>query len=136
MGYFNNSSIEAESAFYGAFENLDLDLMKATWYQGGDIFCIHPGGPIQKGYGTVLKHWEYLLQGSHSTPINYRVVSRIEQQNMAVHLVEERIGGNLDGPLILATNTYIKTDNGWRLYSHHASLPLPEKSSFSGDIVH
>jgi hypothetical protein len=125
MGYFENSSDEAESSFYAAFENLDLDLMKATWHQADNVYCIHPGGPAQTGYDAVLNHWAYILGDNQATNIEYRVISVEKHGNFAIHLVEESIGS--DKVKVLATNTYIYTDNGWRLYSHHASLPPPQK---------
>ena len=129
MGYFEHSSDEAESAFYSAFENLDLDLMKATWHQADNVYCIHPGGPAQTGYEAVLKHWAYILGGSQPTKIEYKVTAVEKHEKFAIHLVEETIGS--DDIVVIATNTYINTDNGWRLYSHHASLPPLEKEHIS-----
>lgn len=125
MGYFENSSDEAESSFYSAFENFDLDLMKATWYRADDVYCIHPGGPAQTGYDAVLKHWSYVLGDNQPTKIDYKVISVRNNDQYAIHLVEETIGS--EQVVVIATNTYIRTDNGWRLYSHHASLPPPGK---------
>ena len=125
MGYFENSSDEAESSFYSAFENLDLDLMKATWHQAENVYCIHPGGPAQTGYDDVLSHWAYILGDNQATKIEYRVISVQKHENIAIHLVEETIGS--EKIVVIASNSYINTDNGWRLYSHHASLPPPLK---------
>ena len=131
MGYFEHSSDEAESSFYAAFENLDLDLMKATWYRSDNVYCIHPGGPAQAGYQAVLNHWSYILGDNQPTKIDYKVIATQKHEQVAIHLVEETIGNN--EVVVLATNTYINTDNGWRLYSHHASLPPPEIDQNSGD---
>ena len=131
MAYFENSSAEAESAFYAAFEHLDLDLMKATWHQSDDVFCIHPGGPIQSGYERVLKHWAFILENSEPAEIDYKLVKVFEQDSLAIHLVEETIGSGDQAVTVLVTNTYIKTREGWRLLSHHASLP-PSEQSVSG----
>ena len=127
MAYFENSSVEAESAFYGAFEHLDLDLMKATWLESDDVFCIHPGGPVQTGYETVLKHWAFILENSEPAEISYRLINTIEQESLAIHLVEESIGHGDEAVVVIVTNTYIKTGEGWRLLSHHASLPPAEE---------
>lgn len=136
MSYFVNSSDEAETAFYGAFENIDWDLMKATWHQSDETFCIHPGGPILRGYETVIQQWKYILQGSRPTPINYKLISSTKQENLAIHLVEEHIGPESDASLVLATNTYIKSSEGWRMFSHHASLPPPKSVPKQSTVVH
>lgn len=123
MGYFENSVQEAESAFYSAFEHLDVDLMKATWLNSDEAFCIHPGGPAHSGYETVVRHWSYVLGGSVPTPVSYRIIQAIEKENFATHLVQEMVGPEGDQVVILATNNYVRSSEGWRMLSHHASLP-------------
>lgn len=135
MGYFTLSPEEAESAFYSAFENLDMDLMKATWHQSDSIFCIHPGGPIQTGLKAVLNHWSYILKNSQPSTVNYKVVSTQKSDTVAVHLVEETIGMADDSVLVLVTNTYINTSEGWRLFSHHASLPPMANPAKQSDVA-
>ena len=127
MSYFKNSADEAESAFYAAFEHLDIELMRAIWMKTDDIFCIHPGGPIQTGYETVLKQWSFILNDNQPPEINYKVISTQQSDNSSIHLVEESIGSEENQVKILATNTYFRTDEGWRLFSHHASLPPAPK---------
>ena len=129
MGYFENSPDEAESSFYSAFENLDLELMKATWHDADNVYCIHPGGPVQTGYDTVLKHWSYILAGSAPTRIDYKVVSAEQNQAYAIHTVEESLGSGDDKVVVIATNIYINTNNGWRLFAHHASMPPSEDNT-------
>lgn len=137
MSYFTNSAEEAESAFYSAFEHLDIELMRAIWMQTDDIFCIHPGGPIQTGYETVLKQWSFILKENQPPEINYKVISTKKNEKSSIHLVEETLGSEEDKVTILATNTYIKTDEGWRLFSHHASLPPPpQKTAPKKKVVH
>ncbi len=94
--------------------------MKATWYRDNDVYCIHPGGPAKTGYDAVLNHWAYILGDNQPTKIDYKVISVKKNDQFATHLVEEIIGS--EQVVVIATNTYIRTSNGWRLYSHHASL--------------
>lgn len=135
MGYFEHSPDEAESSFYSAFENLDLDLMQATWHRGLEIYCVHPGGPALTGYEQVLKNWSYILGGGQTMKIDYKVISAEITDKFAIHLVEETVGG--EQVKVLATNTYIKTENGWRMFSHHASMPPEDKiTSPEGKAIH
>ena len=137
MSYFTNSAEEAESAFYSAFEHLDIELMRAIWMKTDDIFCIHPGGPIQTGYETVLKQWSFILKDNQPPEINYKVISTQKSDDSSIHLVEETIGSQENQVKILATNTYIRTAEGWRLFSHHASLPpAPQKNRPRKKVVH
>ena len=137
MSYFTHSAEEAESAFYAAFEHLDIELMRAIWMKTDDIFCIHPGGPIQTGYETVLKQWSFILNDHQSPEISYKVISTLQNEDSSIHLVEETIGSDENQVKILASNTYFKTDQGWRLFSHHASLPpAPKKPESKNQVIH
>jgi hypothetical protein len=141
VGYFEASSDEAEISFYAAFENLDLDLMRATWLQSDDSYCIHPGGPVHKGFDTVLEHWSHILTGNQPPQITYKLISKMIQRDVAIHLVEEIIsttpGEDLkEGVTVIATNTYIKTPEGWRLFSHHASLPPTDNKLRHTQSIH
>lgn len=127
MGYFTNSPDEAESSFYAAFEHLDLELMKATWHKSNETFCVHPGGPVHQGYEEVIKTWDFILKGTDSVSIAYNILSKQSNADLEIHLVEEKIGPQDDQVTILSTNTYIHTDEGWRILSHHTSLPPAEK---------
>lgn len=137
MGYFEKSPDEAETAFYAAFEHVDLDLMRAAWYNSDDAYCIHPGGPAHAGYETVLKHWAYIFRGSKPAHITYKRLHAFKRDDLAIHLVEESIGGSGDKTIVIATNTYIRTSQGWRILSHHASLPpSAETQPKQAPVVH
>lgn len=137
MPYFINSPDEAETAFYSAFSNLDMDLMRATWLDSPNIYCIHPGGPAQTGTKSVLNHWAYIFQNSRPPEIDYRVLSHRQDENLAIHLIEETLGSGPDAARVLATNIYIRDEDGWRILSHHASLPPAEHSEIDKpDQVH
>jgi len=110
--------------------------MKSVWHPHESIFCIHSGGPIQTGYDSVIKQWAFILDGSTPPEMNYQVISKTQHETMATtHLVEETIGTGNDAASVIATNVYINTSQGWRLLSHHASLP-PELAAPEHGAVH
>ena len=127
----------AEQAFYRAFETTDLALMGALWLDGDTVRCIHPGSDLITGYGAVLASWRGILSGAERPTLRYRVLDRQQTADLALHLVEEQIGpedADAETGLnrILATNVYRKTNAGWRMVLHHASLPLtPPRSKVS-----
>jgi ketosteroid isomerase-like protein len=121
----------AEQAFYRAFETTDLALMGALWLDCDSVSvrCIHPGSDLITGYGAVLASWRGILSGAERPTLRYQVLDRQHTADLALHLVEEQIGpqgADAETGLnrILATNVYRKTDAGWRMVLHHASLPL------------
>ena len=134
MSYFTHSADEAESAFYAAFEHLDIQLMESVWLDADDAYCIHPGGPVQEGFETVLKQWRFILQDASPPEMSYRVVQKSVNGNLAVHLVEEHIGAADQATLVLATNIYKNTAEGWRLMAHHASLPPNLTAAATGGL--
>ena len=44
---------EAETAFYTAFANTDLDAMMLVWLDSDAVTCIHPVGPRISGHQAV-----------------------------------------------------------------------------------
>jgi hypothetical protein len=118
-----------EHAFYRAFETIDLALMAALWLDDDSVRCVHPGGDLLSGRDAVLDSWRGILAGAERPMVRYRVLHRRQHGELAVHLVEERIGPAGADPRtglnrLLATNIYQRTGQGWRMVLHHGSLPL------------
>lgn len=118
---------ELESAFYTAFEACDLASMGKVWHDDPRTRCIHPGGDLLQGYAAVMESWRSILASATPPVVHIRRLDQLRVDDVAIHLVEERIGpsGNrADLTRVLATNGYRRTADGWRLFMHHASLPL------------
>lgn len=119
-----------EALFYEAFARINMELMAQVWLDSERAYCVHPGGRPLLGSGEVLKSWRNMFQDAQPLVLFYKVLHRQEWADFAVHLVEERLSsrdGSRQG-LVVATNCYVKTDEGWRLFSHHGSscsLPRP-----------
>lgn len=115
---------EVEAAFYDALSRADLEAMMALWADDEEIFCIHPGAPRLVGHAAIRASWQAIFERGG---VRIQPVQRHVSQNMltAVHSLIEEIQDNGDGPAdvhVLATNVYLKTAEGWRMVSHHASL--------------
>ena len=125
---------DVESAFYSAFEMADINLMDAL-FADKNVSCIHPNAMPIIGRDAVLDSWEKIL-ATISEPAFYpevlhRTVEGDEIGNTAIHLVAERIAADhqmgTETSLVIATNVYIKQENGWRMMMHHSSLPPYEE---------
>ena len=118
------TSRDAEHAFYDAFERADVVDMMKVWADEQSIVCIHPMGPRLDGREAVAHSWRQIFAGS--TPMRFELteVSCTLEGDLAVHCVYENID---HGPqlgqrsLVLATNIYKSTGQGWRILVHHAS---------------
>ena len=115
-----------EAAFYAAFGKLDVVAMRRVWWASDRISCIHPGGKLLQGYDAVMNSWEAIFRAHRPPTVDYRLIQATHGQNLAIHIVEERVkSGERDRQaVVLATNIYTLVDGGWRMLAHHASLPL------------
>lgn len=117
---------EAEIAFYSAFEMLDISLMDSV-LADKDGCCIHPGGVIVMDHQEILNSWKYIFSQMEPFSLQHEVLSKTVTEDRAAHVVAEVITLT-DKPgtptsIVLATNVYIRQENGWRLFHHHASSP-------------
>ena len=118
------SSDDTEAAFYEALQRGDIELLMSCWAEDDDIVCVHPGGPRLLGAGAIRAAFEamFALGTVRARPVQ---VHRVLALSSAVHSVAEQVEVMLpDGlhqAVVLATNVYHKTPEGWRMVAHHAS---------------
>ena len=102
--------------------------MRDLWWDNLKAYCIHPGGPALQGLASIIESWGSILVAADPPSISYRTVDETLDGNLAIHVVEESIrpSKSLSNPpsLVLATNIYIRNEDGWKMMAHHASLPL------------
>jgi ketosteroid isomerase-like protein len=121
---------DAESQFYEALRDGDLERVMAVWADDDEVVCVHPGGTRVVGPLAVRAGFEALF-ASGSLVVHPEHVKRVQAMGAAVHSVLERIDiVTADGPRtgwMVATNVYVKTGEGWRMVAHHASAGAPDE---------
>ena len=125
---------DAEAAFYDAFEKSDLDAMMGVWADDDDIVCVHPGGPRLTGAEQVREAWRQIFAGGQTLRFRLRQQQTINGMTLVVHTVYEQItsaGEARARQPVIATNVYMRTENGWRMVVHHAS-PAPATPEADG----
>lgn len=115
---------DTETAFYDAIGRADIDGLMALWADDEEIVCIHPGAPRLVGHASIRAAWESIFEqgGVHIRPVQRHVTQNVMT---SVHnIIEEvhRAVSRQQDVHILATNVYMKTPQGWRIVSHHASV--------------
>ena len=121
---------EIEQQFYEALQRGDIDRLMATWSDDEEISCVHPGGPRVVGAGAIRAAFESIFANG-AVPAYPEQVRRLQTLSCAVHSVLEQIrvltpeGQQI--AWVVATNVYLKTAQGWRLVSHHASPGSPSE---------
>lgn len=123
--YFFSSSDEAEEAFYFAFEERDLIIMKALLAEK-NVTCIHPDSFPLVGRDKVLECWQQIFNDGFDNVFKIKVLSKSVLNDIAVHVVSEEVfeRHNLKNRVnhVIATNVYIHEKNGWRQMTHHGSF--------------
>ncbi len=116
----------AEDAYYDAFDEHDLEKMMSVWADNDETVCLLPMLPAIKGLASIRKAFEPILRPDSQFEIQVKHLHWIEQGDIAIHLVEERIQ-TTDAPdqFVYATNIYQKnTGDSWHM-SMHQNSPVP-----------
>ncbi len=115
---------DTEQQFYEALQRGDIERLMSLWSDDDDISCVPPGGPQAFGAVAIRASFEALFANG---PVDAypEKVRRVLTQSCAVHSVLERVrivtAEGTQHAWVVATNVYIKTLQGWRMVSHHAS---------------
>ncbi len=113
---------EAEEAFYNAFAACDMAGMAHVWGDG-DVVCIHPGAPPLLDRASILASWFSIFENVAPPQLEVLQLQTLATEDQCVHVVEERLlapdGGDV---IVLASNVFRRSDSGWLMVGHHASL--------------
>lgn len=127
---------EVEDAFYAAFEAADLDAMMRLWADDETISCVHPGGSRLVGHDEIRESWRQIFSGNMRLRFHLGERRTLTDDNLAVHSVQEEIevsGQQNLRAVVAATNIYVLTDHGWRIWLHHASNAAVESDEPEAD---
>ena len=117
MAFHTAEAVEA--AFYQAFAECDSDAMRTLWAEG-EVVCMHPGALPLLSHESVMRSWEHMFTGARMPALSTRLIKRIATDDMALHLVEERVGE--PAAIVLATNVYRQIGGSWLMVSHQGVL--------------
>ncbi|MFF3689860.1 nuclear transport factor 2 family protein [Streptomyces sp. NPDC002187] len=127
---------EANTAFYETMERGDFEKLSTLWLDD-DISCIHPGWPVLSGRGEVLRSYALIMANTEYIQFFLTDVKVNVAGDTALVTCTENIlsggpaedGGELGplvGQLVVATNVFRRTSDGWKIWSHHGSPVLTE----------
>ncbi|QEU92743.1 nuclear transport factor 2 family protein [Streptomyces kanamyceticus] len=112
---------------------------------GEAISCVHPGWPVLTGRGEVLRSYALIMANTEYIQFFLTDLKVGVAGDTALVTCTENIlsggpppegGGELGplvGQLVVATNVFRRTPDGWKLWSHHASPVLAETDDEEGD---
>jgi ketosteroid isomerase-like protein len=120
------------AAFYEAFENADLDTMQDLWLDDPETLCVHPGALPVRGTGPINRSWALIMANTpyiqfFLTDVEVSLWDRVASVTCTENVLtgDESTGPDaFGGAKAVATNVFVRTDEGWRLWIHHASPVL------------
>ena len=126
------SAGDAQQAFYDAFQRCNIEEMMAVWAEDENIVCIHPGGARLHGSDAIRNSWEQIFSDKPDWDFRLTHGQCVEDDLLSIHQVQENIyqRDQVQG-VVIATNLFHYTHQGWRMIMHHAS-PVPEMAA---DII-
>ncbi|MFF1835124.1 nuclear transport factor 2 family protein [Streptomyces sp. NPDC058231] len=136
----------ANTSFYEAMERGDFDGLSGLWLPGEDltISCVHPGWPVLTGRGEVLRSYALIMANTEYIQFFLTDVGVSMTGDTALVTCTENILsggpaedgselGPLVGQLVVATNVFRRTPDGWKLWSHHGSPVLADSDDEDED---
>jgi ketosteroid isomerase-like protein len=128
-------------AFYAAFESADLDAMQALWLDDPDALCVHPGALPVRGTGQISRSWAVIMANTpyiqfFLTDVEVSVREDVASVTCTENVLTGDASTGLDafgGGRAVATNVFVRTLAGWRLWIHHASPVLSAENHDQDD---
>jgi ketosteroid isomerase-like protein len=124
------------TVFYEAIETADLDTMQDLWLDDPDTVCVHPGSPPVRGTGPIGRSWALVM--AHTPYIQFFLTDveiSVRDDVASVTCTENVLTGDdttgpdaFGGGKAVATNVFVRTEAGWRLWIHHSAPVLSAES--------
>jgi ketosteroid isomerase-like protein len=120
--------LEANAAFYRAFEALDVVEMDRLWAHDEHVRCVHPGWPLLCGWDAVRSSWQRIFDGTAEmrftlSAVTVNVTGDVAWVTCTENILAE-VGDRVSATAILATNLFERIGTRWLLVHHHASHVL------------
>jgi ketosteroid isomerase-like protein len=120
------------TTFYEAFETADIDTMQELWLDDSDTLCVHPGALPVRGTPAINRSWALIMANTpyiqfFLTDVEVSVWQDVASVTCTENVLtgDERTGPDaFGGAKAVATNVFVRTRGGWRLWIHHASPVL------------
>lgn len=137
----------ANQAFYDAIEHSNLDELEAAVLTGPlaeSVSTVHPGWPVLRGRREVMRSYALIMANTEYIQFFLTDVEVAVDGDAALVTCTENIltggpaeedgsAGALVGGLVVATNIFRRTSEGWRLWAHHGSPVLAEEDDDDED---
>ena len=108
--------LEANTAFYEAFKEKDIELMNDVWAEEHEVICIHPGWQALCGREAIMSSFDRIMKGPRPPEIECVDPMVFLQGDLGVVICSERLGDST----LVATNMFLREGDAWVMVHHHA----------------
>lgn len=117
--------LDANTAFYRAFEKKDLAAMQKVWSHGIASVCIHPGRGELKGWDAIESSWEKIFRNTAYLEIDTKIITVNRSGDLAYVVLIEKVlqvaQRRQQKAESIATNIFEHMGQEWYLVHHHGS---------------
>ena len=120
--------LEANRAFYAAFEARDIDAMAAVWECSDRATVTHPGWPTLRSWAAVAESWRRIFDSTpyiqfFLTDEDVVVAGDAAWVTLYENILQEFEGrqDTLGDARVAATNVFVRVDGRWLMVVHHGS---------------
>lgn len=123
----------ANYAYYAALQAGDIGAMQRVWDDDEAVVCVHPGWPLLRGRGRVLRSCSMIMANTaYLQFLLSDVAVRVDGDTAVVTCSESLLAAAEAAPpdavpqaaTVATTNVFRRGPQGWRMVVHHASLVL------------
>ena len=109
---------KAQSEFYDAFSNGDVDAMGRVWSTESHVRCVHPGMGSIEGREPVMESWKQILSGGTG---NFNIEpARVQVEIHGLVAICSCVEKTEGGGGLEALNIYKREGSAWRMTLHMA----------------
>jgi len=114
--------LEANQAFYDAFEARDIDAMSELWEHSDRVICTHPGWSPLRGWGAIAGSWFGLFGNTEHLQFIVTNARAEIDRDIAWVVCDENILGGASSGTVAALNLFSRRPGGrWFMIGHHGS---------------
>ena len=112
--------LRANTAFYRAFADRDIEKMDSLWALDKPVAVIHPGWIGLEGGDAVMGSWKEILANPASPDIRINNARAHIYGEVAFVICYELVNESV----LIATNIYVLQDNHWKIVHHQAGATM------------
>lgn len=108
--------LSANRAFYRAFNERDADAMDLLWSPTGSVVCLHPGQGALHDRADIMASWRAIMRHPEAPRVGCTQEWVVGRPGLAIVVCREI----LPDVQLMATNTFARLSDGWRMIGHHS----------------